>query len=131
MGATRVNVPFVDLKPSHEDLKAILVADFEELLETGAFVNGDAVADFEYAFAGYVGRARCVGTASGLDALRLALIAAHIDRGDEVLVPVIDEYAMAHSDLQRQSLGKIGRAATAPTMSPEDVTLVPCRQGNR
>jgi dTDP-4-amino-4,6-dideoxygalactose transaminase len=42
---------------------------------------------FEDAFARYCGSAECVGVASGLDALRLALIAAGIEPGDEVIVP--------------------------------------------
>jgi dTDP-4-amino-4,6-dideoxygalactose transaminase len=45
------------------------------------------VAAFEAAFAEYVGAPMCVGLASGLDALRLGLIAAGVERGDHVLVP--------------------------------------------
>src|SRR5205823_13454179 len=87
MSMTRVSVPFVDLRPSHDALKAAILTDIEELLDSGAFVNGYAVAAFEREFAAYVGARECVGMASGLDALRLALLAAGVERGDEVLVP--------------------------------------------
>ena len=80
-------VPFYDLDPAHAPLKEKIVADFADLVTSGAFTNGPHVAAFEAAFAEYVGAPRCVGLASGLDALRLGLIAAGVERGDEVLVP--------------------------------------------
>lgn len=80
-------VPFVDVHPIHAPLKAALLDDVAALIESGAFVNGPQVADFEAAFAGYCGSEHCVGVASGLDALRLGLIAGGLERGDEVVVP--------------------------------------------
>ncbi len=80
-------VPFVDLRPSHEAVESEILADIAELLQTGAFTNGPAVAQFESAFASYCGVKLCVGTGSGLDALRLILIALGIGPGDEVIVP--------------------------------------------
>jgi dTDP-4-amino-4,6-dideoxygalactose transaminase len=80
-------VPFVDLGPSHGPLRARLVAELEALLANGAFTNGPPVAEFERSFADYCGRRHCVGLASGLDALRLCLLAAGLRPGDEVIVP--------------------------------------------
>jgi dTDP-4-amino-4,6-dideoxygalactose transaminase len=80
-------VPFLDLGAIHRDLKAGLLDDFAALIESSAFINGPAVAEFEEAFARYCGAAHCVGLASGLDALRLGLIAAGINAGDRVIVP--------------------------------------------
>jgi dTDP-4-amino-4,6-dideoxygalactose transaminase len=82
-------VPFLDLAPSHEGLKADLLAAISDLIDTGAFTNGPAVGEFERAFAEYCGTDYCVGTASGLDALRLALLAAPLEPGDEVVVPAM------------------------------------------
>lgn len=82
-----VEVPFLDLRPMHRDLNRELVDAFSSLIDSGAFINGPAVAAFEEAFAAYVGTDIAVGVASGLDALRLALLAAGIDDGDEVIVP--------------------------------------------
>jgi dTDP-4-amino-4,6-dideoxygalactose transaminase len=84
---TTPTVPFLDLRPSNDSLKHILLAAFEELIDTGAFTNGPAVAEFESAFATYCRRRECIGVASGLDALRLALIASGLRAGDEVIVP--------------------------------------------
>lgn len=83
------DVPFVDLSLQTEPVKDGIMADVERLLEDGAFVNGPAVAAFEEAFAEACGREACVGVASGLDALRLALLAAGIEPGDEVIVPAM------------------------------------------
>ena len=80
-------VRFLDLAPSHAPLKDAILADIAAVIDSGAFVNGAPVAAFERAFAGYCGTADCVGVASGLDALRLALIGLGIEAGDEVLVP--------------------------------------------
>src|SRR5262249_37069311 len=85
--ALTLPVPFLDLRSSHDDLKHDLLADFGALIDSNAFTNGPAVAAFESAFAAYSGRGACVGVGSGLDALRLALIAAGLEPGDEVLVP--------------------------------------------
>ena len=80
-------VPFLDLRPSHGPLKDSLVEEFAELVETGAFTNGPQVSLFEEAFAAYCGTLHCVGTGSGHDALRLALLAAGLEPGEEVVVP--------------------------------------------
>ena len=87
MTTDRVEVPFLDLHGMHAGIKADILADMADLIETSAFSNGPAVAEFERAFAQFCGTSTCVGVASGLDALRLALIAAGIEPGDEVIVP--------------------------------------------
>ena len=80
-------MPFLSLRPVHEGLTEPILRSIKDLMETGAFTNGPAVAEFEQAFARYCGRTHCVGVSSGLDALRLALIASGLERGDRVLVP--------------------------------------------
>ena len=81
------HVPFLDLGAIHRGLKAELLEEISELIDMGAFTGGPAVREFEHAFAEYVGTKLAVGVSSGLDALRLALIAAGIRPGDEVIVP--------------------------------------------
>ena len=84
---TAAAVPFVDLAPQHQSLKEAILADVGELLDSGAFVNGEPVDAFERSFAAFCGRMFCVGVSSGLDALRIALLAAGIEPGDGVIVP--------------------------------------------
>jgi dTDP-4-amino-4,6-dideoxygalactose transaminase len=82
-----VPVPFVDLGRLNEPIRAEFLEAVAELVDSGAFVNGPAVGSFEQAFASYCRTADAVGLASGLDALRLALLAGGIRPGDEVIVP--------------------------------------------
>jgi dTDP-4-amino-4,6-dideoxygalactose transaminase len=83
----RTTVPFFDPGPSFSVLKSTFLDEIADLIDSGAFINGPQVAAFETAFADYCGAEHCVGVASGLDALRLALRAAGSAPGDEVIVP--------------------------------------------
>ena len=80
-------VPFLDLSLIHEPLKERILEDIGRLIDSNAYSNGPQVAEFETAFARFCGTTDCVGLASGLDALRLALIAMDLEPGDEVIVP--------------------------------------------
>jgi dTDP-4-amino-4,6-dideoxygalactose transaminase len=80
-------VPFVDLRPMHESVKGEILLEIADLIDEGAFTNGHQVREFEDAFAAYCGTDFCVGMASGLDALRLALLASGLSPGGEVVVP--------------------------------------------
>jgi dTDP-4-amino-4,6-dideoxygalactose transaminase len=93
-------VPFLDLEPIHQGLKNDLLADFGKLIDSGAFVNGREVEEFERAFAAACGVADCVGVSNGLDALRLALLAVESEPGDEVLVPAMTFAATLEAVLQ-------------------------------
>jgi dTDP-4-amino-4,6-dideoxygalactose transaminase len=89
VSSTVVSVPFLDLGPVHRELKEQILEDVAELVDRGDFTNGEAVRTFEEAYAAFCGTRRCVGLASGLDALRLALLAAGLQPGDEVVVPAL------------------------------------------
>ena len=86
---TETAVPFVDLRISFADIRDDVLADLAALIDSCGFTNGPAVREFEEAFAQYVGASHCVGLASGLDALRLALQAAGVGEDDEVIVPAM------------------------------------------
>jgi len=82
-------IPFLDLSLGIEPIREQILADIAEIFASGAFINGPAVREFEDEFATYCGVEHCVGLASGLDALRLALEALDLERGAEVLVPAM------------------------------------------
>jgi dTDP-4-amino-4,6-dideoxygalactose transaminase len=96
----RVRVPFLDLAPSHATIKERILIEVAALIDSGAFTNGPQVAEFEAAFASLCGRDQCVGVASGLDALRLALIACGLEAGDEVILPANTFVATAEAVTQ-------------------------------
>jgi dTDP-4-amino-4,6-dideoxygalactose transaminase len=79
------HVPFLDLLTVHRELEEELVAVFRDALRSATFIGGPQVEAFEREFAEYCGTAHCVGVANGTDALRLALIACGVGRGDAVI----------------------------------------------
>lgn len=77
----------MDLARHHRPIGGELRAAFERVLDNSAFILGNEVAEFEAEFAEYCGVRHCVGVGSGTAALTLALLAAGIGDGDEVIVP--------------------------------------------
>jgi dTDP-4-amino-4,6-dideoxygalactose transaminase len=78
-------IPFLDLVTPHRELEEELAAVFRRALTTAGFVGGEIVEAFEREFAAFCETAHCVGVGSGTDALRFALIAAGVKRGDVVV----------------------------------------------
>lgn len=80
-------VPFVDLKAQYQTIRDEVRAEVDNVFESAQFILGDAVEKFERDFASYLGVKHVIGVGSGLDALRLALEAAGVGAGDEVIIP--------------------------------------------
>jgi dTDP-4-amino-4,6-dideoxygalactose transaminase len=80
-------VPFVELGRHHAPLAGELQAAFERVLDSNGFILGVEVERFEAEFAEFCEAQHCVGVGSGTAALTLALLAAGIGEGDEVIVP--------------------------------------------
>ena len=80
-----MSIPLVDLKAQYRTLKPEIDAAIREIIENTAFVGGPAVAEFEREFAAYCEAPHAVGVASGTAALHLALCAAKVQPGDEVI----------------------------------------------
>jgi dTDP-4-amino-4,6-dideoxygalactose transaminase len=84
MSATN-RIPFLDLVTPHAELKEELCEVFRTALESAAFIGGPMVEGFERDFAAFCDVENCVGVGSGTDALRFALIAAGVKKGDIVI----------------------------------------------
>ena len=80
-------LPFADLRPG-SDATEIREA-IERVLTRGWFILGPEVEAFENEFAGASGAKHAVGVANGTDAIALALRAAGVEAGDEVIVPAM------------------------------------------
>ena len=78
-------IPFVDLKAQYHSIKAEIDAAVANVLENSQFILGKEVAAFEKEFAEYCQARYAVGVNSGTSALHLALLAAGIGQGDEVI----------------------------------------------
>jgi dTDP-4-amino-4,6-dideoxygalactose transaminase len=79
-------IPFIDLQVQYQSIKGDIGAAMDEVLENTTFILGLAVERFEKKFAAYVNGRHVVGVNSGTSALHLALLAARVGPGDEVIV---------------------------------------------
>ncbi|HEY6008734.1 MAG TPA: DegT/DnrJ/EryC1/StrS family aminotransferase, partial [Geobacteraceae bacterium] len=78
-------IPMVDLKTQYQSLKEEITAGILDALDKTQFILGPNVTAFEQEAAAYLGAGHAVAVASGTDALHLALAAAGIGAGDEVI----------------------------------------------
>lgn len=78
-------VPFVDLKAQYYSIKTEIDEAISNVLESSQFVLGKEVSAFEEEFAAYCQAKYGIGVNSGTSALHLALLAADIGPGDEVI----------------------------------------------
>ncbi|HXZ18680.1 MAG TPA: DegT/DnrJ/EryC1/StrS family aminotransferase [Candidatus Acidoferrales bacterium] len=88
-------IPMLDLVAQFQSIQHELRAAIEEVLRSGRFILGPQVEDFEKEIAQTCRAAHAVGVASGSDALLLALRAAGVGIGDEVIVPAFSYIATA------------------------------------
>ena len=80
-----MKIPMVDLKAQYLEIKDELDEKLGEILSSCHFILGPNVEALEAEVASYIGTKHAVAVASGTDALHLALIAAEIKAGDEVI----------------------------------------------
>jgi dTDP-4-amino-4,6-dideoxygalactose transaminase len=78
-------IPFLDLKAQYRSIKPEIDAAISNILESSQFVLGEEVAAFEREFAAYCGATHGIAVNSGTSALHLALLAAGVGPGDEVI----------------------------------------------
>ncbi|KGR90037.1 aminotransferase [Ureibacillus massiliensis 4400831 = CIP 108448 = CCUG 49529] len=80
-------IPFLDLKEINAQYADELKSVINQVIDSGWYILGKSVNEFEEKFSSYCGTKYCVGVANGLDALSLIVKAYEIGKGDEVIVP--------------------------------------------
>jgi len=80
-----IRVPYLDLQAQYKSIKPEIDAAIARVLDSCQFVLGAEVAGFEQEFAAYAGAAECIALNSGTSALHLALLAAGVGPGHEVI----------------------------------------------
>jgi dTDP-4-amino-4,6-dideoxygalactose transaminase len=80
-----VKIPYLDLKAQYRSIKPEIDAAIARVLDSCQFVLGPEVASFEHDFAAYSGTSECIALNSGTSGLHLALLAAGVGPGDEVI----------------------------------------------
>lgn len=82
---TITTVPYYDLKEQYAALRSEILEALDRTCRNAAFSLGDEVASFENEFAAYCDARHCIALNSGTSALHLALLAADVGPGDEVI----------------------------------------------
>src|SRR6266498_5573282 len=84
-GRERMDVPYFDLKAQYGNIREEILAALDHVCRDASFILGAEVAEFEREFAAYCEVKHCVALNSGTSALHLALLAAGVGPGDEVI----------------------------------------------
>ncbi len=86
---------FIDLKQQYNLIKADVLNEINQVLDSGQYIMGNKVAELEQVLADYTGAKHCIGVCDGTKALLMALMALDIKAGDEVIVPAFTFIATA------------------------------------
>ena len=116
-----VSVPMVDLGAQQEEIADEVETGLKEVFTQTSFIGGPAVAEFEQAYARFLGTANCVGVANGTDALELALRASGLKAGGEVILPANTFIATA------EAVSRIGAVPVLVDVDPEHLLIDPDR----
>ncbi len=112
-------IPFLDLRKVNESFQPALRKAVQRVVDSGSYIRGDAVRQFEKSYASFTGCSYCVGTGNGFDALKLIfrawMISGELREGDEVIVPANTYIA---------SILAIGESGLTPVLvEPDPQTL--------
>ena len=110
------SVPFLDLKKINIAHKDAFLKEVSDVIDSGWYIMGNKLKEFETAFAAYCGTKHCIGAANGLDAIVLILEAYKqlglLAEGDEVIVP---------SNTYIASILAITRTGLVPVLTEPDI----------
>ncbi len=107
--------PAAEYRPYGPEIKEAVLS----VLDSGGYILGEQVAQFEAELAAYLGVRHVVGVASGTDALLIALRASGVRRGDEVITTPFSFIATASSIL------RVGAKPVFADISLEDYNIDP------
>lgn len=112
-------VPFIDLVAQHQTIKDEVKSAVDRCFESQTFILGDEVAALEAEIAAYCDSQYAIGCASGTDALILALLAAGVKPGDEVITSPFTFFASAGA------IHRIGAIPVLVDIEPHSFNLDP------
>lgn len=115
------SIPLVDLGAQQEEIADEVEIGLREVFSRTSFIGGPAVAEFEEAYAAFLGALYCVGVANGTDAVELALRSCGVRPGGEVIVPANTFIATA------EAVSRIGATPVPVDVDPVHLLIDPDR----
>lgn len=95
--AAEEKIKYLDLKAINDQYQPEINEAIAQVLDSGWYLNGNALKEFEEAYAAFIGSEYCIGCGCGLDALKLILMGeielGRLQKGNEILVPANTYYA--------------------------------------
>lgn len=119
-----MRVPFVDLGAQQAEISDEVRLGLDDVFARTAFIGGDAVGLFEQEYASFVDTEHCIGVANGTDALELALRAAGVRAGGEVILPANTFIATA------EAVSRIGAVPVLVDVDEEHLLIDPGAVGD-
>jgi dTDP-4-amino-4,6-dideoxygalactose transaminase len=84
-----MKIPFVDLFAQYQNIKTDIDQAIATTIRNSSYIGGQAIKDFETAFAAYLGIDHVIACANGTDSIEILLKTYGITEGDEVIVPAL------------------------------------------
>ena len=130
-----LNIQMVDLTSQYKKIKPEIDEALHRVLDSGMYILGKEVGEFEAAAAKYLGTRHAIGCASGTDALQVAMMALEIGPGDEVITTPFTFVATTETivllgakpiyvDIDPQTYN-IDPAAIATAVTPKTKAILP------
>jgi len=116
-----MNIPMVDLKGQYESLKHEIDSSILQALSETRFILGPNVQSFDQEAAEHLGAKHAISCANGTDALHLALLAAGIQPGDEVITTAFTFIATA------EAIRYVGAIPVFVDIQPQSFNIDPDR----
>lgn len=114
-------VPFIDLVAQYQTIREEVRSAVDRCFESQTFILGDEVSELEKEIANYCDSQFAIGCASGTDALILALLAAGVQPGDEVITSPFTFFASAGA------IHRIGAIPVLVDIEPESYNIDPLK----
>ncbi len=95
LASSSTSIPLLNLQAQYASIRSEIREAVDRVMDSQHFILGPTVEAFEKQVAAYCGAAHAVGCASGSDALLLALKAAGVTPGDEVITVPFTFFATA------------------------------------
>lgn len=119
MSSVTERIDFIDLKTQYRELKSVIDARIQAVLDHGQYIMGPEIAELEQRLSAFVGVKHSIGVSDGTTALQIALLALEIGPGDEVITTPFTFIATA------EMIALVGAKPVFVDIDPSDYNIDP------